>query len=246
MASSANASKTLVISYEKKCAELESALSSKCSELELSETKLKSAEENLAAVIEQKEKQSDQLIVCTRSNEDLKSQLSEQGKSLKEIEAKCRDQAERIKFLESAEFTAGVIQTFRDSEEYGDEVFKKSNTFFERGCAHAFRNFHQLIPDKQKMVEVYLGIAVDPQFRNGSDFVPFTEEEMQEIKEMDQNEGRVWNPPALTSPNFNDLVREKTEASTSECPAIREVHLTEENQPTEVGQTSVVEPSEGV
>lgn len=189
-------------------AELEGALSSKCAEFE---AKLKSAEENLAAVIEQKDEQSDRLNVCQKSNEELESQLREQSKCLEEAEAKCRSQEERIKFLESGDFTAGVIQTFRESEAYADEVFTKSNAFFERGCAHVFRNFHQFIPDKQKMVEVYLGIAVEPQFREGSGFVPFTEEEMREIKEMDQNEGRTWEPPISTSPDFYDLVKERME-----------------------------------
>lgn len=116
MASSANTSKTMAISLEKKCASLESTLSSKLSDLELSESKLKSAEENLAQVIKQKDKQSDKLNSYKRANEDLKAQLREQDKKLKESEAKCRTQAERIKFLESLEYTSGVINVFRESE----------------------------------------------------------------------------------------------------------------------------------
>lgn len=191
MASCANTAKTMVVSLEKKCADLEGTLSSKCSDLETSESKLKSTEENLALVIEQKDKQSDELDLYKRANEDLKAQLCEQSKKLKETEAKCRTQTERIKFLESLEYTAGVIKVFRESEEYGDEVFKKSNVFFERGCAHVLRNFHQCITDRKRMVHVYLGTPADPCFRDGCDFVPYTEEEMQEIVEMDQSEGRV-------------------------------------------------------
>lgn len=54
MASSANTSKTMQICLEKKYANLENLLSSKLRSLDLSEAKIKSAEENLALVIEQK------------------------------------------------------------------------------------------------------------------------------------------------------------------------------------------------
>lgn len=80
---------------------------------------------------------------------------------------------------------------FKEFEEYGDEVFKKSNGFFERGCVHVLRNFYECIVDKKRMVQVYLSVPADPRFRNGCNFVPFTEEELQEIKEMYQSEGRV-------------------------------------------------------
>lgn len=58
------------------------------------------------------------------------------------------------------------------------------------------------------MVHIYLGILADPCFSDECDFVPYTEEEMQEIMEMEQSEGRVWNPPPLTSPSLDDLVKE--------------------------------------
>lgn len=156
-------------------------MSSKCSDLESYESKLRSAKEILALVIEQKEKQSKELGSYKRANKDLKAQLRDQGKNLKEVESQCRSKAERIKFLESLEYTSGVINVFRESEEFGDEVSKKSNGFFERGCAHVLRNFHHCITDRARMVQVYLGTPTDPRFKDGCDFVPFTKEEIQEI-----------------------------------------------------------------
>lgn len=77
MASSANTSKMMVNSLEKKYADLEISLSSKCSDFELSESKLKSVEENLVLVIEQNDKQSKEVNSYKRANEDLKAQLRE-------------------------------------------------------------------------------------------------------------------------------------------------------------------------
>lgn len=97
------------------------------------------------------------------------------------------------------------------------------------------------------MVHVYLGIPDDPRFRDGCNFVPYTKEEIQEITEMDQSEGRVWTPLLLTSPNINDLVKEFESApDTGHQVPSNEVNPSEGIQPTEVGQTPVVGPSEDV
>lgn len=62
MASSANTSKTMHISLERKCTDLESQLSAKQKSLDFAEEKLKDLEENMALVIYEKEKQSSKLI----------------------------------------------------------------------------------------------------------------------------------------------------------------------------------------
>lgn len=90
MAFSANTSKTMQICLEKKYANLENLLSSKLRSLDLSEAKIKSAEENLALVIDQNDKQSDELNSYKNANDDLKAQLWEQDKKLKESDARYR------------------------------------------------------------------------------------------------------------------------------------------------------------
>lgn len=95
------------------------------------------------------------------------------------------------------------------------------------------------------MVHVYLGTYPDPRFRDGCEFMPYTEEEMKEIIEMDQSEGRVWNPPPLTSPSLDNLVREIGRAPNVGYQVVsNEVNLSEVNQSAEVSQTSVAAPSE--
>lgn len=76
MASSANTSKTMHISLERKCTDLESQLFAKQKSLDFAEEKLKDLEENMALVIYEKE----------NANEDLKAQLRSFEKNLKETE----------------------------------------------------------------------------------------------------------------------------------------------------------------
>lgn len=58
---------------------------------------------------------------------------------------------------------------------------------------------------------------------------------------MDQNEGRTWNPLPLTSPNFNDLVKEfEGAADTGYQVVSNEVHRPDSDQLGEVEQTPEV------
>lgn len=44
-------------------------------------------------------------------------------------------------------------------------------------------------------------------FRKGSDFVPFTSEEMDALRERDEKRGRpFWNPPTPCNPTFWDML----------------------------------------
>lgn len=93
-----------------------------------------------------------------------------------------------MSYYESAEYTAKVV--YRSSPKYKDEPYEKSNAFYDRGCAHILRQFHQLIPNKALMCRVYGNSYTDPEFRGGCDFVPFIESELAEIAAADLKEGR--------------------------------------------------------
>lgn len=71
----ANTSKTMQISLENKCADLENQFSMKSKSLDFAEEKLKSSEDHMTLVIHEKEKQSSELISFKNANEDLKAQL---------------------------------------------------------------------------------------------------------------------------------------------------------------------------
>lgn len=146
MASSANTSKTMHISLERKCTDLESQLSVKQKSLDFAEEKLKDIEENMALVIYEKEKPSSKLISFRNANEDLKAQLRSFEKKLKETEkdlvVKYKVAADEVEYYKSSGYTTKIIEIFHASSEYQDELFDKSNTFFDRGCAHILFQFH--------------------------------------------------------------------------------------------------------
>lgn len=73
---------------EKKCVDLEGQLSTKDKALNSVEEKLRSTEENVALVVVEKDKQTSDLMSFQRANEDLKVQLRDLDKRLKEAESK--------------------------------------------------------------------------------------------------------------------------------------------------------------
>lgn len=111
------------------------------------------------------------------ANEDLKVQLRNLDRKLKEAEVKCRDVDNKVAYYESAKYTAKDVDIYQGSSEYQDELFEKSNSF-DRSCAHILCQFHQYIPDKMLMCRAYKGSYMDPEFRSGCDFVPYTEGEL--------------------------------------------------------------------
>lgn len=73
MESSANTSKTMQISLEKKCTDLESQLSWKNKALDSAAKKLRIAEENVVLVVAEKNKQSADLTSFQNANKYLKA-----------------------------------------------------------------------------------------------------------------------------------------------------------------------------
>lgn len=130
------------ISLENKCVDLYGQRFAKLKFLDFADDKLKYPEENMALVIHEKEKHSEELIYFKSANEDLKVQLLELDKKFKESEAKYKATAERVSYYESVKYTAKVIDIYLSLSEYHDERFNKSNTFFDRGCVHILHQFH--------------------------------------------------------------------------------------------------------
>lgn len=75
----------------------------------------------MGLVIHEKEKHSSELISFKNANEDLKIQLWDFDKKLKETEAKCRAVVEKVDYYESVEYTAKVIDVFWASIKYQDK-----------------------------------------------------------------------------------------------------------------------------
>lgn len=105
---------------EMKCVDLESQLSVEDKALDSAEERLLSAEENVALVIAEKDNQSFDLMSFQRVNEDLKVQLRDLNRYLKEAELKSQVAEARVAYLESDEYTTQVVDVYRGSEEYGE------------------------------------------------------------------------------------------------------------------------------
>lgn len=142
MTSSANTSKMMKITLEKKCANLEGQLSWKNKALDFAADKLYSDKENVAPVVAEKDMQSADLMSFQQAKEDLKAQLRDFDWKLKELKSKWRATEAKVSHYESAEYTAKVVDIYWSSPEFKEELYEKSNTFYDRGCAQILRQFH--------------------------------------------------------------------------------------------------------
>lgn len=152
---------------------------------------------------------------------------------MKESETKYKTAVDKINCYESTEYTAKVVNVYRGTLEYEEELFVRCKGFFYRGCVHVLRAFHQYIPDKTLMCRIYDSNYPNPNFRNGCDFVPYTKNEIKEIYDLDQSEGRCWNLPPPILPNLEDLLMRVRRTRIIESP----LNPSLENQSNEVGQT---------
>lgn len=143
----------------------------------------------------------------------------------------------KASYYESAEYIAKVVDTYQSSHEFEEELYEKSNAFYDRSCAHILRQFHQFILDKALMCRAYESSYANLEFRNGCNFIPFTESELSKIvvtdlKELcDQLRGRsmVVEPspqepipvgePAVVQPSVAEIPTVEEGASVEACPA---------------------------
>lgn len=63
----------------------------------------------------------------------------------------------KVNYLESEEYTAKVLDIFKNSEEYQLELFEKVISFYDQAATHVRCQFHQLIPNKRLMSRVFKG-----------------------------------------------------------------------------------------
>lgn len=97
------------------------------------------------------------------------------------------------------------MDIYQSSPKYEDELYEKSNAFYDRGCKHILYQFHQHILEKALMCRMYEGSYIDFEFKGSCDFVPFTESELVKIATTDLKEGRYWSLPALVSSILSEL-----------------------------------------
>lgn len=69
-------------------------------------------------------------------------QLRDFDRRLKESESRCRVVEGKVGCYEPAEYTAKVADIYKSSLKFKEKFFVKSNTYYDRGCAHILCQFH--------------------------------------------------------------------------------------------------------
>lgn len=143
---------------------------------------------------------------------------------MKEPEKKNADEVKRltdkVQYFKSEEYTTKVLDIFKSSKVYQSELFDKAIPFYNYGATHILRQFHQFIPDKRLMCKAFESSFAEKEFRSGADFVPFSEEEMKEIQDVDVQSGEVWIHPPLVRPTHFELCEQfnKTRTTSNAVP----------------------------
>lgn len=151
---------------------------------------------------------------------DLKEKLARPEGRVVELEATnvtlntTRDEAiagriavqEELTYCKSENYKKNIIDDFKSSVEYNAEMGREANSYLDKGCVHIIRQLHHHFEDKSILLKAFEANFDNEACKRGADFVPFTVEEMDALRERDEQRGRVvWNPPPPSNPNFWDL-----------------------------------------
>lgn len=102
-------------------------------------------------------------------------------------------------------------------------VLEKACVFHERNINHVILQFHHSISDKEKMYRVMGSSFHEGEFRGGADLVPFSEEELEEICQLDAETGESWTPPEIVHPSDLELCDRFLCASSEPIPIVAQM-----------------------
>lgn len=237
-ATSAESSKAYALSMEERhnqsqayIVELEEKLKNKEEELEKKTKEAESAvcsHNKLAAAYE---KQKTILAVKCSEVEALSTKVAAYENVNREIKAsewatkaQVEELKKKVEYFESEEYTKKVVEVFKESEAYKDVVISESFVYLKRGSAHMVRQLHHFFKDETPLIEAYELFFANREARGGANFVPFSDEELQEIREMDvENKQDPWTPPTPTVPTFFDLVDGTLSANVANAEDVEQI-----------------------
>lgn len=99
-----------------------------------------------------------------KANKDLKAQLRDFDWWLNDAESRGKTSDSKVTYYESADYTAKVVHIYRTSPNFEDELYRRCNHFYERGCTHILCQFHHLITNKALMCREFEGSYANPEF----------------------------------------------------------------------------------
>lgn len=220
-ASSSESAKKYALGLEERCnraqarlAELEAKLAEKEKELEEKSREAESAISSRNKVASEFEKQkvaiaakcveTETLLTRVAAHEDFNRELKE---SEWDAKAWVEELKKQVEYYESAEYTDKVVVAFQGSEEFKNSIILGSSDYMKRGLAHMVRQLHHFFEDKTPLINAYKLFLSSREARGGANFVPFSEEKLKDIHEMDAgNNEDPWIPPTPSVPTFFDMV----------------------------------------
>lgn len=100
-----------------------------------------------------------------------------------------------------------MIDNYKSSVEYNAELGREADSFLDKGCIHVICQLHPYFEGKSILLRAFEANFDNEACKQGADFVPFTTEEMDALRERDEQRGRAaWNPPPPSNPTFWDLL----------------------------------------
>lgn len=114
---------------------------------------------------------------------------------------------EELKYSMSDNFKKNIIDDFKSSAAYHEEIGHEAGSFLDKGCAHIIRQLHPYFEDKSVLLQVLQSNFDNQVYRHGADFIPFTTEELDALQERDEKRGKpFWNPPNPSTPTFWEML----------------------------------------
>lgn len=113
----------------------------------------------------------------------------------------------QIGHFESYKYHKRLIGEYNASSMHDVEVLSVSLPYLQKGYEHIIPQAYQIVEDKSLLVNACTKFFGAHHFRGGAAFVPFSKEDMEELYQVNLEEGRPkWVPPIHLTPYFFDLV----------------------------------------
>lgn len=110
---------------------------------------------------------------------------------------------DELDYYKFENFKKHIINDFKSHGEFVLVAGKEAISFVDKGCVHIIRQLHHHFQDKSVLLQAYEANFDDDICRGGSDFVPYTSEELDALHKNDIPEGkREWVSPTPSQPTF--------------------------------------------
>lgn len=108
---------------------------------------------------------------------------------------------EELAYCKSENYKENIINDYKSFAEYNEKIGREAGSYLDKGCVHIICQLHHHCEDKSILLRAFEANFDNEVCRRGADFVPYTTEEMDALREKDQRRGRVeWTLPPPSHP----------------------------------------------